>query len=127
MYLVQRGGKWPFDKKKGHTLIIRKSHDGESDPEREREVTDSTDSDVIQVKRLQESGRQTRSFAALPEKLQRLCYVAQTWVADYTLFQQPLLSALDVINLVNDAWRWAQDQEESYLQRTKDCSIFVRL
>ena len=55
MYLVQRGGKWPFDKKKGHTLIIRKSHDGESDPVGEREVTDSTDSDVIEVRRLQES------------------------------------------------------------------------
>ena len=65
-------------------------------------MTDSTDLDVIDVKQFQESGRQTHSFAALPKKLKRLCYVAQTWVADYTLFQKPLLSALDVINLVNN-------------------------
>ena len=78
MCSVHRGGKWPFDKKKGHTLIIRKSHDGESDPVGEREVTDSIDSDVIEVRRLPESGWQTRSLAALPAKLQHLYYVAQT-------------------------------------------------
>ena len=78
MCSVQRGGKWPFDKKKRHTMIIRKSHEGESDPVGEREVTDSTDSEVIEVRRLQESGWQTRSLAALPAMLQHLCYVAQT-------------------------------------------------
>jgi len=50
------------------------------------------DSDVIAMKSLQRVGNKTRSFTSIPDKLQRLCYVAKEWVADYTLFNNPFLS-----------------------------------
>ncbi|RPB18175.1 hypothetical protein L211DRAFT_854379 [Terfezia boudieri ATCC MYA-4762] len=89
--------------------------------EEERNSADGSDSDVVEIKGLPNSGRKSRSFAAIPPKLQGLCYVAQNWVMDYTFFKCPFLSALDVINLIDEAWEGAQDQEKSYLRRTKAC------
>ena len=94
-----------MDVKADHRLIERKKDDSESDPENAAE--ESSDSDVLVVKRPPECGRPSRSFTALPEKLQGLCYTAQKWVADYTLFKNPLLGPVDILNLINDAWDWA--------------------
>ncbi|RPB18125.1 hypothetical protein L211DRAFT_854434 [Terfezia boudieri ATCC MYA-4762] len=45
-------------------------------------------------------------------------------------FQEPtqclFLSALDIINLIDEAWEGAQDQEKSYLRRTKACEQVLK-
>ena len=82
-------------------------------------------SDVVEIKRPEKSGRESRTFTALPNKLQRICFIAQACISNYTLFGQPLLGAFDVINRVNDTWEWAQDQEKSYKNPTRPCDSFV--
>jgi hypothetical protein len=91
------------------------------------ENDDDYDSDVMVVKSLQRVGRVTRSFSAIPDQLQRLCCVAKEWVANYTLFKNPFLSSLDVLNLIHEAWERAQDKEKSYTERTKACDALVEL
>ena len=93
---------------------MRKKKESECGDCQQTPADDSVfDSNVVEIKRPQKSGRETRSIAALPDKLQRICCVAQAWISNYTLFSQLLLGALDMINLVNDAWEWVQDQEKS--------------
>ena len=75
---------------------------------------------------LEQTGRQSRSFIAIDSELQGLCFVAQALVTEYTYFRNPLLCALDVIHLVNEAWEFAQDREKTYLKRTKACDSLVR-
>jgi len=77
------------------------------------------------VKRLQHGGKRTSSLAAIPLKLQGLCFTAQTWITNYTFFRLPFLSSLDVINLIQEAWEWAQDQEKAYPPSTKACEPLV--
>jgi len=86
---------------------------------------EENESDVVEVKRLQDGGKRTRSFAAIPQKLQGLCFIAQNWVTDYTFFRLPFLSSLDVINLIQEAWEEAQDQERAYPLCTKACEALV--
>ncbi|RPB25704.1 hypothetical protein L211DRAFT_848029 [Terfezia boudieri ATCC MYA-4762] len=101
--------------------ITEVSSDEFEDQEEPRNSGDGSGSDVVEIKQLQHSGRKTRSFASIPHKLQGLCYLAQTFITDYTFFKLPFLSALDIINLVDEAWDWAQEHEKSYLKRTKAC------
>jgi len=72
------------------------------------------DSDVIIVKSLQHVGNKTRSFTSILDKLQCLCYVAKEWVTDYTLFNNPFLSSLEILNLIHEAWERAEDMEKNY-------------
>lgn len=60
-----------------------------------------TDSDVVEVMRLEQMGRPTRSFIAIDSELQVLCFVVQAYVTEYAYFRNPLLSVLDVVYLVN--------------------------
>jgi len=84
----------------------------EGNADNQRLMDDEEDeSDVVEVKRLQDRGKRIRSFAAILQKLQGLCFITQNWVTDYTFFRLPFLSSLDVINLIQEAWEWAQDQE----------------
>jgi len=96
---------------------------GEEDEETPND--EEYDSDVIIVKSLQHVGKVTRSFTAIPDKLQRLCYVVKEWVADYTLFNNPFLSSLDILNLIHEAWERAEDKENNYQERTKACDTLV--
>ncbi|RPB19005.1 hypothetical protein L211DRAFT_853566 [Terfezia boudieri ATCC MYA-4762] len=105
--------------------ITEVSSDEFEDQEEPRNSGDSSGSDIVEIKQLQHNGRKTRSFASIPHKLQGLCYLAQTFITDYTFFKLPFLSALDIINLVNEAWDWAQEHEKSYLKRTKACEAFI--
>jgi len=73
-----------------------------------------SDSDMIIVKSLQRMGNKTHSFTSIPDKLQRLCYVAKEWVADYTLFNNLFLSSLEILNLIHKAWERAEDTEKNY-------------
>ena len=97
---------------------------GNADDQRLRD-DEEDESDIMEVKRLQDGGKRTRSFAAIPQKLQGLCFIAQKWVTDYTFFRLSFLSSLDVINLIQEAWEWAQDQERAYPPRTKACEALV--
>ena len=64
---------------------------------------DDDNSDVMVEKSLLRVGRVSRSFSAMPDQLQRLCFVAKECIANYTLFNNPFLSSLDVLNLINEA------------------------
>jgi len=90
------------------------------------EVQDTESDDVGEVMWLEWTGRQSRSFIAIPQHLQALCFLAQAWVIEYTYFRNLLLNALDVIYLVNDTWNFAQDREKSYEKRTKACDSLLR-
>lgn len=89
-------------------------------------IQDTESDDIGEVMRLEQTGRQSRSFLAIPQSLQGLCFVAQAWVSEYTYFKNPLLNSLDVIHLVNSVWDFAQDREKSYQKRTKTCDSLVR-
>jgi len=45
----------------------------------------------------------SRSFVAIPERYHEMTRIAQKVVADYTLYQKPLLTAADTI-LIQHAW-----------------------
>jgi len=77
------------------------------------------------MKSLQCMGNKTRSFTSIPDKLQRLCYVAKEWVADYTLFNNPFLSSLEILNLIHEGWERADDTEKNYQERTKACDALI--
>jgi len=83
------------------------------------------ESDIVEVKRLQDRGKRILSFAVIPQKLQALCFIAQNWVTDYTFLRLPFLSSLHMINLIHEAWECAQDQEKAYPPRTKACKALV--
>ena len=56
---------------------MRKKKESESGDSQQTPADDSaSDSDVVEIKRPQKSGCESRSFAALPDKLQRICFVA---------------------------------------------------
>ena len=86
---------------------------------------DTRESSVIVVKQLTTSKRKTRSFASVPDELQGLCYIAHTWVTDFTLFGNPFLNAMDMINMVHQAWEFAQDTEQNWAKRTDECGTMV--
>jgi len=52
------------------------SDEGNMETEQFRD-DEGDESDVVEVKRLQDGGKRTRSFAAIPHKLQGLCFIAQ--------------------------------------------------
>jgi len=102
------------------------SDEGNAETEQFRD-DEGDESNVVEVKRFQDGGKRTKSFAAIPQKLQGLCVISQNWVTDYTFFRLPFLSSLDVMNLIQEVWEWAQDQEKAYPPRTKACEALVSL
>ena len=64
---------------------------------------DTRESSVIVVKQLITSKRKMRSFISVPDELQRLCYIAHTWVTDFTLFDNPFINAINMINIIHQA------------------------
>jgi len=72
------------------------------------------DLDMIIMKSLQRIGNKTCLFISILDNLQRLCYMAKEWVADYTLFNNPFLSSLEILNLIHEAWKRVEDAEKNY-------------
>ena len=110
--------------------MVRKSQDGDPEYEDlEEEITNVCDSesDVIVIQRPRETGRKSRSVNAIPNHLQRLCFVAIEWVTDFTFFTKPFIGSMEVIDMINDAWDWAQDAESSYHEKTTPCGTYVSL
>ncbi|KAF8415069.1 hypothetical protein EV426DRAFT_701826 [Tirmania nivea] len=81
--------------------------------------------DEVVIKQLLSNSKKSQSFAAIPSELQSLCFITQAWITDYTFFRLPFLSSLDVINLIHESWKIAQDEEKSYLWRTKDSKVYT--
>ena len=50
----------------------------------------------------------SRSFVAIPERYYEITRIAQKIVADYTLYQKPLLIVGETILLIQHAWDKAQ-------------------
>ncbi|RPB18951.1 hypothetical protein L211DRAFT_899492 [Terfezia boudieri ATCC MYA-4762] len=84
------------------------------DQEELRNSGNGSGSDVVEIKQLQHSSWKTRLFASILHKLQGLCYLAQTFITNYTFFKLPFLSILDIINLVDEVWDWAQEHEKNH-------------
>jgi len=53
-------------------------------------------------------GKISRSFIAIPERYHEMTRIAQKVVADYTLYQKPLLTAGETILQIQYAWDKAQ-------------------
>jgi len=104
-----------------------KSDPGVRIEEEDEEAIDDgeNDSDVIIMKSLQHVGNKTHSFTSIPDKLQRLCYVAKEWVVDYMVFNNPFLNSLEILNLIHEAWERAENTEKNYQERTKACDTLV--
>lgn len=69
--------------------------------------------------------RRSRSYTEIPTELKLLCLSAKRWVADHTLFTNPFLNALGMLNLEREGWEHAQDEHESYGKITNQCRGLV--
>lgn len=90
----------------------------------EEDESDST-ADVLEVKRPHAVGLRTRSFSSIPSDLQAICQRAQRFVNEYTLFTNPFLSSVDVLHLLSNAWTAAQEAEQDWQERTRECDSVV--
>ena len=53
-------------------------------------------------------GRGPRGFAVTPEQCKTMASMAQRVIAYYTLYQKPLLTPVEILLLIQDAWRKVQ-------------------
>ena len=80
---------------------------------------------MVVVNRPKGTQKLARSFVAIDNDLQGLSLTAQHWVTDYTLFTNPFLNAQDMLNLVHDAWAYAQDKNQVFKQSSRQCHTWL--
>lgn len=86
---------------------------------------ESSDSDVLEVKKPLLAGPKSRAFSNLASELQAICQRAQRYISEYSLFTNPFLTSVDIFHLLVNSWDAGQDAEQSWHERTKDCDTLV--
>ena len=69
-------------------------------------------------------GTGIRGFAGIPEECKTMASMAQRVIAHYTLSQKPLLTPVEILLLIQDAWREVQSGNR-FVEKDKTVDSYV--